>query len=99
MFRDCGLGDWLGFYDWLRTTAGEVIGVQLWVDEPRAIGLLQAASSYVGVEASKDCLPFRVFFKAERQFDEQASCDQDFGSNLLLRGNSGLVLTFNAPSK
>lgn len=32
VFSDSGAGDWLGFYDWLRTKSGKVIGVRLWVD-------------------------------------------------------------------
>jgi hypothetical protein len=31
-FRDSGAGDWLGFYDWLRTSDNEVIGVRQYVD-------------------------------------------------------------------
>jgi len=31
-FLDAGLGDWIGFYDWLRTEPRAVIGVTLWPD-------------------------------------------------------------------
>jgi hypothetical protein len=32
-FRDSGVGDWLGFYDWLRTSDSQIIGVHVILDE------------------------------------------------------------------
>ena len=31
-FVDGGLGDWIGFYDWLRTRDGKLLGVRSWLD-------------------------------------------------------------------
>jgi hypothetical protein len=95
VFRDSLLGDWLGFYDWLRTSSGEVIGVRLWVDSP--IERLRAAGKCAGVVAAEDCFPLMIYFGEGREFDELLSDDQDFGSNMLLVGANGFALTFNSP--
>lgn len=96
-FRDAGQGDWLGFYDWLRTKAGEVIGVRLWVDDVNA--QIRALHPCAGVVAGETCFPLLIYFGEERAFEEQLSDDQDFGSNRLLVGPGKFALTFNAPSK
>lgn len=95
LFRDAGVGDWLGFYDWLRTRSGEVIGVRLWVDE--ANEQLRAAGSCAGVVAGRDCFPLAIYFGESREFEDELSCDQDFGSNMLLVSANAFAMTFNAP--
>ena len=96
VFSDSGSGDWLGFYDWLRTKSGNVIGVRLWADE--ANDQIRAAGRCAGVAADDRCFPLVVYLDAEREFDEERSCDQDFGSNMLLVSSNGFALTFNSPS-
>ena len=49
---DAGLGDWLGFYDWLRDTRKSVIGVRLWLDQDlKCINLIRTC---VNVEVAED---------------------------------------------
>ena len=96
VFTDSGAGDWLGFYDWLRTKSGTVIGVRLWTDE--ANDQIRAAGRCAGVAAGDSCFPLVVYLGAEREFEDEKSCDQDFGSNMLLLGPNGFALTFNSPS-
>ncbi|WMW80084.1 hypothetical protein RF679_15735 [Undibacterium cyanobacteriorum] len=93
--NDAGLGDWLGFYDWLRNRSKTVIGVRIWLDEDNAhisaIGeCMNAVVPIVGRELS-------IFFGADREFDKSLSDDQDFGGNKLFVGASMYALTFNAP--
>lgn len=95
LFRDSGLGDWLGFYDWLRTRSGEVIGVRLWIDDVSE--QIRAAGSCANVISERDCFPLAIYFGESREFEEELSCDQDFGSNMLLVGANAFAVTFNAP--
>lgn len=95
-FSDSGSGDWLGFYDWLRSKSGEVIGVRLWVDDVNP--QIRAAGQCVGVVTGEDCFPLVIYLGAEREFEDEQSCDQDFGGNMLLVSSDKFVLTFNAPS-
>lgn len=95
LFRDSGLGDWLGFYDWLRTRSGEVIGVRVWIDEVNE--QIRAAGSCANVISGRDCFPLSIYFGDSREFEEELSCDQDFGSNMLLLSSNAFALTFKAP--
>jgi hypothetical protein len=95
LFRDSGLGDWLGFYDWLRTRSGEVIGVRLWVDD--ANEQIRATAACAGVTAERDFFPLTIYLGEPREFEEELSCDQDFGSNMLLVSPNAFAMTFNAP--
>ncbi|APW41772.1 hypothetical protein [Rhodoferax saidenbachensis] len=93
VFLDSGKGDWLGFYDWLRSTSGQVIGVRIWLDTklPRPLFKCQ------GVELIKADQQLLIFFGQERQFDESSSGDQDFCSNQLFLSKDRFALTFNGP--
>ena len=93
-FVDSGAGDWLGFYDWLRSPQGKVIGIQQWIDEFSIFSLLKL---YQGVEYDLVHSVVRIFFGQAREVDEQHSCDQDFGSNRLLIAGDSVALTFNTP--
>jgi hypothetical protein len=95
-FEDSGLGDWLGFYDWLRTSGGDILGVRLWIDEDSP--KIDALGNCMDVHITVDKSHALVFFGAEREFDPAASNDQDFGGNRLFVGQSGYVLTFNSPA-
>jgi len=92
-FADTGAGDWLGFYDWLRSSAGEVIGVRQYVDDQSTFPL---ARDFKGVEKDVKQGVVRIFFGQSREFDEVASCDQDFGDNRLLAAGDEIALTFSA---
>ena len=96
VFRDSGAGDWHGFYDWLRTASGDVIGITLWVDEP--IPLLRAVAECTNVVAGENCRPLTIYFGEVREFEARISDDQDFGDNMLLLSSKRFALTFNAPT-
>ena len=42
VFYDIGLGDWIGFYDWLRAGNGEIVGVRSWLEGPELKRVLEA---------------------------------------------------------
>jgi len=94
--NDSGLGDWLGFYDWLRDSSKKVIGVRIWLDEENvhvaAIGeCINAVMARAGKELS-------IFFGDDREFEDSMSDDQDFGGNRLFVGPSVFAFSFNAPA-
>ena len=95
-YRDTGLGDFTGFYDWLRDPAGGVIGVRyLPFEASRAVCDAVAAFPYVDVTA--DCSSLAVFFSTERAFDPASSGDQAFGGNRVFAAADGTyALTFDA---
>jgi len=90
-YIDSGAGDWLGFYDWLRSPQGKVIGVQQWIDEASTFPF---STKFAGVEASVKRDVLRVYFGPSRDVDEANSCDQDFGHNRLLVAGDSVALTF-----
>lgn len=94
-FSGTGAGGWLGFYDWLRTSEGKIIGVRQYVDDRSIFPFsrtFQGVKTHAGFEVC-------VFFGQSREFDETVSCDQDFGDNYLLTAGDEIALTFNAPAK
>lgn len=95
VFQDAGLGDWLGFYDWLRTKSGEVIGVRLWIDEPSEQA--RTLSRCAGVVTGEHGSPLVIYLSNARDAEDSMSDDQDFGCNMLLLGADKFALTFNAP--
>ena len=93
-YLDSGAGDWLGFYDWLRNSRGEVIGVQQWIDETPTFPF---STQFEGVESNSKHGVLRIFFGQSREVDEAKSCNQDFGHNRLLTTGDSIALTFQAP--
>lgn len=94
---DPSVPNWIGFYDWLRTSDGEVIGVRLRPDK----GTLDEATLnfLVALNEQNSVNDLRIYFAAVREFDPVLSEDCDFGGNILLRGTTGsLALAFNAPT-
>src|SRR4051812_47233072 len=61
-FNDAGLGDFIGFYDWLRSREGRVIGICLWplLDEKSVD--LQALGQCANVESAHDGAQLSIFF-------------------------------------
>jgi hypothetical protein len=97
-YQDAGLGDFTGFYDWLRAADGRVIGVRyLPFEASRAVCDAVAAFPYVDVTADRSSLV--AFFSAERAFDPARSGDQAFGRNrVFVAADGAYALTFDAGS-
>ncbi|CAN7240415.1 hypothetical protein [Polaromonas sp. LjRoot131] len=68
-----------GFYDWLRASDGEIIGVRYWLEawEVQRIGDLRWDSRFV--EITPSCI--QIFFSSSRGFDNPISQDQEFGQS------------------
>ena len=94
-YSDAGQGEFTGFYDWLRTSTGVVVGVRYWpFEETQA--LLGSTSSLPYVERVPGQDSLAIYFSSERDVDPRASGDQAFGGNRLLTGDDGAIaLTFD----
>jgi hypothetical protein len=90
-YVDSGIGDWIGFFDWLRDSSGQIIGVRQWVDEPSKVLF---SEQFFGVESDEKRRVLCAYFGSSREVDEVASCNQDFGNNRLLVAGDSIALTF-----
>lgn len=93
-YVDSGSGDWLGLYDWLFNSQGELIGVQQWID---VVSTFPFSTEFVGVETNLKQHVLRIFFGQSRDVDEASPVSQDFGENRLLRSGESVALTFRGP--
>ncbi|MDQ1813286.1 hypothetical protein RBA41_08215 [Massilia sp. CCM 9210] len=88
--------EWFGFYDWLRTSKGEVIGVRLQLDSPLDIDAERLNLLY-SLDARNSADELYIFFGPQREFDAEMSDDADFGRNILYIGQLGSVaISFNS---
>jgi len=94
-FRDSGAGDWLGFYDWLRTSDNEVIGVRQYVDPDPKVDQILLELARHDVVVDKRMRTVEIFFSNRRDYHELKSSDQDFGDNRMFLADDGsILLTF-----
>jgi hypothetical protein len=83
-FEDVGLGYHNGFYDFLRSRTGAIIGIRYlpWPD---------AEITFKGIVESEDIIRSRegelplllLFWGPDRSFDPTGPCDQCFGNNVI----------------
>ncbi|HKP03478.1 MAG TPA: hypothetical protein VJU77_08980 [Chthoniobacterales bacterium] len=89
---DSKLGDWTGFYDWLRTDTGAIVGVRYWPFEKTEFLVRPAvASSDIVVDPRGALL---VFFGREEHFDDKLSDDQAFEESRVLLFSGRHILLF-----
>ena len=86
-YCDLGYGDWSGFYDWLRSSEGSVLGVRYW---PDIWNLVNTLSRFQYVERSRTGSYCEIFFSSRRDFDRKRSADQAFIYDKLFRSDSGV---------
>ena len=86
-FKDTGLGDWTGFYDWLRNPARKIIGVRYWPFENAQFILdSYTQTPNVQIDPRKGLL---VFFGSQTEYRENISGDQDFAEARVLVNSIG----------
>jgi len=69
---------WQGFYDWLRDSSSQVLGVRFWLFEDADLQLTDIPSlTYVSSNSSENYV--EIYFSASRQWVQENSDDQDFG--------------------
>jgi hypothetical protein len=89
-YRDCGFGEFTEFYDWLRNSREEVIGVRLNLcgetefladyAEQRAYMLSKVVGRFKFIE---------IYFSATWDVDPLRSCDQGFVYDPVFRSDDG----------
>lgn len=99
IFSEVGFGNWTGFYDWLRTSEGFVIGVRY---TPFERLLLDSASilalPYVAVDSTEWRL--EILFSKRRDWVEEMSDDQAFIHNAVFRSAKGeFALSFDLSNR
>lgn len=83
-YNDSAFGDFSGFYDYLRNSSDEVVGIRFLPFEDCGFH-------------EKEML---LFASANENFDEKASDDQKFGDSRIYRARNGaILLTFPAPAE
>jgi len=88
-------GLFLGFYDWLRTPGGSVVGLDLTFHDGREAVQRVLREAGVGMWLTRDVL--RVVFDGSVEIDEAASVDQEFSVSRCYVGPEGQVaLLFDA---
>lgn len=86
-YRDVGLGEWTGFYDWLRAADGSLLGVRYWLNSSTEFLATYANSlRYVIVDPSRS---IEVYFSDHRAFEPKLSCDQAFLYDAVFRAADG----------
>jgi hypothetical protein len=86
-YRDAALGEWTGFYDWLRAADGTLLGVRYWLNEETEF-LTQEAEGlpYANVDPSRFV---EIYFSDRRDIEPQQSADQDFLYDPVFRSDDG----------
>jgi hypothetical protein len=97
-YQDAGLGYHNGFYDFLRSRTGLIIGVRL-MPTPDAEALLTkeiSPTEFLHFAPDGQLRVLLIFWAGTQAFDPEISSDQCFGDNTLYRGErSGrLAITF-----
>ena len=86
--------EWSGFYDWLRSERGFVLGIRYHPNEDTNFLLKDAAGlSYATVGPYEDLC---IFFGEDRAFDPAQSQDQDFAYDQVYSSAAGSAICFSA---
>lgn len=97
-YEDVGLGSHNGFYDFLRSPSGAILGIR-YLPSPDAEGVLAGLSEGSGLRFANDgeLRVLLIFWTQEQGFDPETSSDQYFGDNAVYRGrDSGkLAIAFS----
>lgn len=87
LYRDAGLGDWTEFYDWLRDSDGNMLGVRYWLRSDTEF-LVEYAKGrdYIQTDPPRQ---IEIYFSERRGANAKLSCDQDFLYDAVFRSESG----------
>lgn len=86
-FRDSGFGDWTEFYDWLRDSAGNILGVRYWLrSDTEFLTEYAKGKEYIQAESPRQ---IEIYFSERRGADAELSCDQDFLYDAIFRSDNG----------
>ena len=95
-YRDTGVGDFTEFYDWLRNSNGEVLGVRYYLCADTEF--LMAYAQERDYMVSKDGGTFKfveIYFSERRGADLLLSCDQCFVYDPVFRSDDEIAIAFD----
>lgn len=93
-FRDSGLGDFTGFYDWLRDLRGMPVGVR-YCPSAEAEPVLSRVALRSYMRRQEACL--EIVFQQHSKIDYSRSDDQSFGGNRIFVSEAGdVAVSFEA---
>lgn len=95
-FKQMGLhetefGSWTGFFDWLRTERGNVIGVRYWPFENTEFLLRLVSGAPFEIDPAGALL---IFLSSNRCFDQTLSDDQSFEEARLFSASGTYSILF-----
>jgi hypothetical protein len=86
-YLDAAFGEWTGFYDWLRDTDGNLLGVRYAPSEDTEFLIERVTNlSYVKADPSRD---IEIYFSQKRTVDAKHSCDQAFLYDAIFHSDDG----------
>lgn len=86
--------EFVGFYDWLRTDSGLIVGVRHWpFDFARYVFEYVADKPYADI--SEDGSSFSILFLKHQRINEENSDDQMFTKNRIFHSDSEHLMTFS----
>ena len=86
-YSDTGLGEWTGFYDWLRDGERSVVGVRYWTFDYTAFLIERTRNLAYVVSDPKGFL--EIYFSPRRAIEPGLSADQEFLYDPLFRSATG----------
>jgi hypothetical protein len=91
-YRDCGFGDFTEFYDWLRNSRDEILGVRYYLcaDTEFLIGYSQV-KDYMLSRGFGTFSYVEIYFTEKRDVDPLRSCDQGFVYDPVFRSDDGEI--------
>lgn len=98
-FTKLPLDAWLGFYDWLRSEGGDIVGLYLFYLHSSALDLdhLRGLKG-VTIEGGPDVPEVLILVAPSAEFDRNFHSEGLFGGNHLYRGEEGsIAVTFVPP--
>ena len=87
-----GADGFLGFYDWLKTTSGLIVGLRMILAEgTEALDSLLPAHDWIAFDRATRTLVLHLIESTE-PVDEEASTDQDFGRAMVYQSAQGSLM-------
>ena len=91
-YRDCGFGDFTEFYDWLRNSHGEVLGVRYYLCGETEFLFDYAQRKDYMLSSDRGTFKYiEIYFSVMRDVDPLRSDDQGFVYDPVFRSDDGQI--------
>lgn len=86
-YQDAGFGEWTEFYDWLRDSDSNVLGVRYWLrSDTEFLAAYAKERPYIQIDPLRH---LEIYFSERRGVNQSRSCDQDFLYDGIFRSDDG----------